>query len=89
LEADTPGVRYLAMRDLLDYEVPESELRKARKIAYREGPIGQILADMNSAGFWAVPGPGYNPKYHSTVWCLILLTVLGAARTGRGCCQLK
>ena len=30
-------------------------------------------------GFWAKPGAGYNPKYFSTVWSIILLAQLGAS----------
>jgi hypothetical protein len=34
---------------------------------------------MEKEGFWVKPGPGYNPKYTSTVWAMILLAQLGAA----------
>ena len=49
-----------------------------------------ILAEMDEAGFWAKPGPGYNPKYRGTVWSLITLAQLGAhvscdERIGQGC----
>jgi hypothetical protein len=33
---------------------------------------------MERAGYWVEPGPGYNPKYRSTVWSMILLAQLGA-----------
>lgn len=33
---------------------------------------------MDPAGFWVESGPGYNPKYRSTVWSVILLAQLGA-----------
>jgi hypothetical protein len=33
---------------------------------------------MDTAGYWAEPGPGYNPKYQSSVWSIILLAQLGA-----------
>ena len=33
---------------------------------------------MNEEGYWVKPGPGYNPKYSSTVWSMILLAQLGA-----------
>ncbi len=32
---------------------------------------------MHPEGFWEKPGPGYGPKYRSTVWALILLAQLG------------
>jgi hypothetical protein len=34
---------------------------------------------MHPAGYWEEEGPGYRPKYRSTVWSLILLAQLGAS----------
>jgi hypothetical protein len=79
LEEDDPGVRYLALRDLLELSADDRELRTARKAAHQHGPIAAILAEMAPAGFWVGPGPGYNPKYRSTVWALIALAQLGAS----------
>ena len=88
-----PGVRYLAMRDLLDFAPEDPELQAARRAAHIEGPIARILAEMEEDGFWARPGPGYNPKYRSSVWSLILLAQLGAhpeedARIEQACAYL-
>ena len=61
-------------------ETPKpAELRAARKAAHAQGPIAAVLQRMNKAGYWAAPGPGYNPKYRSTVWSIILLAQLGAS----------
>lgn len=79
LEPDSPGSHYLALRDLLDRPDNDPELSTARQLAHTKGPIAAILAEMNKAGFWAEPGPGYNPKYRSTVWSLIMLAQLGAS----------
>ena len=79
LEADSPGVRYLAMRDLLDLPSDDNELNSARELAHRQGPISILLDQMDDSGFWVKPGPGYNPKYRSTVWSVILLAQLGAS----------
>jgi len=79
LETKTPEVRYLALRDLLECPQTDSELRAACKAAHKKGPIATILAEMDKAGYWVGPGPGYNPKYHSTVWSVILLAQLGAS----------
>ncbi len=79
LEKDDPGVRYLALRDLKDLAADDRELRAARKAAHQQGPIAAILAEVDKAGFWVEPGPGYNPKYRSTVWALIALAQLGAS----------
>ena len=79
LESESPEVRYLALRDLLDYPEADLELRAARSTAHCEGPIASILGEMDAVGYWVEPGPGYNPKYRSTVWSVILLAQLGAS----------
>lgn len=79
LELEAPGARYLALRDLLDRRPNERELRAAREAAHAHGPIAAVLAKMNPAGYWAQPGPGYNPKYRSTVWAMIMLAQMGAS----------
>jgi hypothetical protein len=78
LETETPGVRYLALRDLLECPKTDSELSAACKAAHQDGPIATVLAAMDETGYWVEPGPGYNPKYRSTVWAIILLAQLGA-----------
>jgi hypothetical protein len=78
LEADSPGVRYLALRDLLVRPAGDAELAVARKAAHTKGPIATVLANMEPEGYWVKPGPGYNPKYRSIDWSLLLLAQLGA-----------
>jgi hypothetical protein len=78
LESENPGVRYLAIRDLLDKPADDSELISIRQAAHTQGPIHNILESMQPEGYWAEEGPGYNPKYRSTVWSIILLAQLGA-----------
>jgi hypothetical protein len=48
---------------------------------------------MRPEGYWVNPGPGYNPKYRSTVWSIIMLSQLGASaandeRIARACVYL-
>src|SRR5512136_162715 len=76
LEPDDVGVRYLALRDLAGANA--RTVSAARKKAHAEGPIAHVLSKMNKEGYWERPGPGYGPKYRSTVWSLILLAQLGA-----------
>ena len=78
LEPDSPGVRYLALRDLVE-AVSGAELSTAREAAYKDGPIAIILDNMHPDGYWEKEGPGYLPKYRSTVWALIMLAQLGAS----------
>lgn len=93
LSAGGPGVRYLALRDLLDVPADDPELCAARQLAYRAGPIATVLEAMDETGYWVAPGPGYNPKYRATIWSIILLAQLGAAadqdaRIARACAYL-
>jgi hypothetical protein len=79
LEPDSPGVRYLALRDLLDRPEHDPELCSAQSEAHIRGPIAAILAEMSPPGYWVEPGPGYRPKYRSSVWSVIMLAQLGAS----------
>ena len=93
LEEDDPGVRYLAMRDLLQYPADDEDFITARDKAHTDGPIAYILAPMEEEGYWKKAGPGYLPKYYSTVWSIIVLGQLGAsgdvdARVNRACAYL-
>ncbi len=88
LEPQDIGVRYLALRDL--FQAGGKELGDARVKAHMEGPIASVLAKMNDEGYWVVPGPGYYPKYTSTIWSIMLLAQLGAkmdavTRIGTAC----
>ncbi len=56
LEPDLPGVRYLALRDLLDRPEDDPELRASQELAHAEGPIATIMAAMDEAGYWVKPG---------------------------------
>src|SRR5574340_1135530 len=77
LETSDPGVRYLALRDLVD-KPKSADVRMARRLAHTQDPVAAVLKKMNKAGYWSAAGPGYNPKYRSTVWSIILLAQLGA-----------
>ena len=77
LEEENPGVRYLALRDLLKLPVTDPDLIVARDKAHREGPIATILDAMHPNGYWVRPGAGYSGKYKSAVWSLIMLAQLG------------
>jgi hypothetical protein len=79
LDPDNLGVRYLAMRELLDLPGDDVDLLKAQDLAHRQGPISSVLEAMDEEGYWDTPGPGYRPKYRSSVWSLILLAQLGAS----------
>jgi hypothetical protein len=80
LEEDkaNPGVRYFALVELLDRPPDDPEVLAARRAAMATGPIPAILEAQSPKGYWAEPGPGYLPKYRSTVWQITFLAQLGA-----------
>lgn len=93
LDPTDPGPRHLALRDLLRRPADDPELLAARAAAHAAPPIAPILDAMHPDGYWAKPGPGYSPKYRSTVWALITLAQVGASaaadeRIARACAYL-
>jgi len=80
LEPDeaNPGVRYFALRDLLDRSADDPEVVAARGEVMRTGPVPAILDAQYPDGYWVKPGPVYSPKYRGTVWQVIFLAQLGA-----------
>jgi len=78
LEDDPAGVRYLTLKTLLGPEGRTSKFDQAKREAYENGPISTILDHIEPEGYWVKPGPGYLPKYRSTVWSIIFLAQLGA-----------
>jgi len=78
IEPSNPAVRAAALQRLLDAAPDDAEVARARGEAMRVGPIAAILAAQHEDGWWEKPGPGYSPKYTSTVWQLITLDELGA-----------
>jgi len=80
LEPDeaNPGVRYFAVRDLLDKSQDDPEIIAARSAVMRTGPVPAILDAQYPQGYWVKPGPGYSPKYRSTLWQVLFLAQLGA-----------
>ena len=62
LDKGSPGARYLALSDLMGLEEADSELKRARRLAHREGEIAQVLDHMEPEGYWVKPGAGYGKK---------------------------
>lgn len=77
LEPNSPGVRYLALRDLVRLPPDDPELLSARKMAHKQGPIATVLDKMQPEGYWSRPGAGYSPKYWSGVWSILMLAQMG------------
>ena len=77
-DPQNPGVRYLALVDLLGNPADDSEVTEARRKTMSSGPVPVILDAQNAEGYWVEPGPGYRPKYRSIVWSVSMLAQLGA-----------
>jgi hypothetical protein len=78
LEKGDPGVRFFALRDLLEAPPDDAEVLAARRATVRHSPVKEILAAQAREGSWVKPGPGYSPKYTGTVWQVIFLGQFGA-----------
>jgi hypothetical protein len=78
LEPDNPSVRYFALTDLLDRPGDDPEVWAAKAAINSSRPVKSILDAQYPEGYWVKPGPGYSPKYRSTVWSVIFLDQLGA-----------
>jgi len=76
-EAD-PGVRYFALRDLLDRRADDPEVVAAQDAVMRTGPVPAILDAQYPDGYWVKPDVGYSPKYRATLWQVLFLAQLGA-----------
>ncbi len=91
LEPDpaNPGVRYFALRDLLERPEADPEVTQARAQIMASGPVPAILAAQTPEGYWVKPGNTYSPKYRGLPWQIIFLAELGAdpadERVRRGC----
>lgn len=89
LEADpvNPGVRYFALRDLLDRPPDDPDVRQAQAAVMATGPVPPILAAQAANGAWGTSED--ENGYHSTPWQLLCLADLGAdpadERVQRGC----
>jgi hypothetical protein len=77
-----PEIRYLTGRDLLDLPDTNPKQKAAFREAHSSGTIAEVLSKMEGDGYWRKAGPGYSPKYKSTVWSLTLLAQLGASVDG-------
>jgi hypothetical protein len=78
LSDDDPAVRAATLQRLIDQPADAPDVRRARAAAMDRDPIKGILAAQDPAGWWVKPGPGYSPKYRSTVWQVMFLDQLGA-----------
>ena len=80
LETNDIGVKYLVLRDLVEYE--GKELMTIKKMAHTEGPIAQMLAEMEKEGYWEKPGAGCRAGIHR--FKMIGMQIKGRSKRKRG-----
>jgi len=78
LDASTPVIRAASLRRLMGRDQADPDVVTALRQAMQTDPIRAILEAQDPEGWWVKPGPGYSPKYRSTVWNLMFLEQLGA-----------
>lgn len=78
LGEDNPGVRRLALTNLLGKPASDPDVGRAGREAMETGVIAKILTRQNPDGSWGEPGMFYRSKYKGTVWQLVVLAQLGA-----------
>jgi hypothetical protein len=83
-DADNPGVRYAALRDLFELPDSDPEVAAAREALMSGGPVPKILESQNPDGSWLKPGGHYSPKYRATTWQIYFLAELGADPSNDG-----
>ncbi len=81
LEKGNPSVRYLTLRDLLDKDETDLEVKKARQAIHTSRVVNTILSKQSEEGFWENRDNPYTPKYKSTYWQVMVLGQLGASKT--------
>ncbi|MBI9044746.1 MAG: hypothetical protein JEZ06_09685 [Anaerolineaceae bacterium] len=77
-DSQNPGVRYFTLKEILDKPLDLPEVQQAHDQIMQQGPVPAILDQQHEDGYWEEPGPGYMPKYRSTVWSICFLSQLGA-----------
>ncbi|MDD5038233.1 MAG: nitrogen fixation protein NifH [Dehalococcoidales bacterium] len=91
LESDReqPAIRYFTLLNIIGCKENDSEVKEAKAAITLSGPVPDILVVQTPEGYWLKPGPGYSPRYRSTVWQIIFLSQLGAdasdTRVRKGC----
>jgi hypothetical protein len=80
LEEDpvNPGVRYFALRDLLNRDENDGEVVAARHAVMRSGPVPVILAAQTQDGSWPAGEKGSRLRYQATSNQVRFLADLGA-----------
>jgi hypothetical protein len=77
LGPDNPSVRYFTMRDILAYPSDDPEMLEAKKTIATSREVEKIFGKQRPGGHWESAATPYMPKYKSTYWQIIILSLLG------------
>jgi len=83
LEKENPSVRYFALRDLLDREETDSEVKEAKAAILTSKVIAKMLSKQRTEGYWEDPENPYHPKYKSSYWQIMILGQLGMDKSDK------
>jgi hypothetical protein len=78
LASNTPSIRYLTLRNLLNRPDSDPEVQAARRQMAESGPIPAILSGQSADGAWSHERNFYTPKFTSGHWSMLLLMELAA-----------
>ena len=68
-----PAVQYYTLRDILDKDENDREVKAARASIMTSGPVPVILAAQHPEGYW-----GKRPRYSGTLPAIVFMAQLGA-----------
>jgi len=77
LEKENPSVRYFTLRDLLDKEETDPEVKEAKAAIPKHKVVSKLLSKEKNEGYWENRVNPYHPKYKSTYWQIMILGHLG------------
>jgi len=73
LDESQPAVRYYTLRDILDRDENDKEVKAAKAAIMASGPVPVILAAQQPEGYW-----GKRPRYFGTMPAIVFMAQLGA-----------
>jgi len=81
LEESNPSVRYFTLRDILDTNEDDPQLKAAKQAIPESQVVKKILQKQKPEGYWEEPADPYHPKYKSSYWQIMTLGQLGIDKT--------
>jgi hypothetical protein len=83
LDKENPSIRYFTLRDLLDRNEADPEVRHAKRAIPDSEIVNKVLSKQSAEGYWESRDNPYHPKYKSTYWQVMILAHLGMDNADR------